>query len=128
MENDKIGEPSGEFQKLCVRFKTPEIAKDFQLAYRNAVSNPGSQSAVIFVQPDSQIPVAIKSPDHQPASPEAKSPPPAATFSFGDKPAEIPTFGGFSFSSNQNTGGFNFGGNSGGFSFDKPAANPFGFK
>jgi len=113
MENDKIGEPSGELQKLCLRFNTPEIAHHFQLAYRNAVSNTGSESDVIFVQQT----VTIKSPDHKP--------PPSATISFGDKPAEIPTFGGFSLSSSQTTGGFKFGENSGGFSLDKPSASPF---
>ena len=143
MESDQIGSPSGEMQKICIRFKTAEIASAFKLAYENGVKDTGSESEVTFIQSDVSEIASPKSPvGERPEvkSPEvANSPPPPTTFSFGEKPAEIPQFGGFSFSSATNNAGFNFGatgsdtGNGNGgqsaFSFTKPASdNPFGFK
>ena len=95
-----------------MRFKNAEFAAHFSRAYANAVENEDTISEVVLVQQESQIP--IKSPEKDSVlSPEPKSPPPQATFSFGDKPAAAPTpFGGFSFGNNgenQASGGFNFG-------------------
>ena len=117
MENDQIGGvPEGEFGKFCVRFKNAEFAASFSKAYKNAVGNDGTLCDVILVQQESQIPIKSPGgPEQEPGvvSPEPKSPPPQATFSFGDKPAAAATsFGGFSFGSGQApaSSGFNFGG------------------
>ena len=120
MENDQIGEATGQFQKLCIRFKTPDYAHDFQKAYRNGCANSDAKSDVIYIQPESQIPVSDKSPDRG-TTPEKSSPAPKATFSFGDKPAEVAKpFGGFSFSAGGSNG-------SNGFKFGSSSPSPLNF-
>ena len=107
MENDNITEQKGEMHTFCIKFKTADYASKFDRAFREGASAT-SKSEVIFVQESSNIPV--KSPDKA-ASPAEKSPAPApAPFSFGDRPANVPTFAGFTgFNTGQTNTGFNFG-------------------